>query len=372
MHRNKILIISRLIFPAQNPRSHRATELAKELARQGHEVVLYGVLGKYDYSAFESEYHLKVRNLGRMIFATYNSDEKIRNNIIDKVLNKLLRRILEYPDLELMFRIPRIIRSEKNVDLLVSVAAPYPLHWGCALSKQLYKKSFPSIWAADCGDPYMGNIIKGEKGKYFYFKYPEKWFCNLADHIILPFEGAKEGYYAEFRKKIKVIPQGFRFDDTRLCEPKPTYAVPTFAYAGVFYSGIRNPSSFLSYLTTLNEGFKFIVYTKNVQFILPFQEHLGEKIEIRGYVPREELLYELSKMDFLVNFENNTNIHLPSKLIDYAMVKRPILSIPSNALPVATINEFLDGDYHNQFIVHDVEKYNITRVAGQFYSLSRE
>lgn len=34
----KILIISRSFYPMNSPRSFRTTELAKEFARQGHEV----------------------------------------------------------------------------------------------------------------------------------------------------------------------------------------------------------------------------------------------------------------------------------------------------------------------------------------------
>jgi hypothetical protein len=369
VNKKKILIISRTILPAQNPRAYRATELAKELARQKHDVALYAVLGNYDYTEFELEHSLKVRNIGKMIFATFNSDETIRNNIIDRILNKLLHRFLEFPDIELVFRIPHILKLEKNVDLLISIAAPFPIHWGCALAKSVNKQSFPKIWAADCGDPFMGNKGAGQKKKYFYFKYLEKWFCRLADYIVVPFEGAKEGYYSEFRNKIKVIPQGFRFDNIKLCLNKTKSEVPTFAYSGVFYEGIRNPSTFLKLLSSLNNNFKFIVYTKDVDFIKPYLKQLGNKIEIRDYIPRDQLLYELSQMDFVVNFENKTNVHSPSKLIDYALVKRPILSIPSHSLPINIINEFLDGNYQNQFIVHNIEQYNISNVAKQFSSL---
>lgn len=366
MVKKKILIISRIIHPAQNPRAYRATELAKELARQGHNVLLYAVLGSFDYTSFKSEYKLNVRNIGKMLFATYNSDERIRNNIFDKILNKLLKRIIEYPDLEFMFKIHRIFSLEKNADLVISVAAPFPIHWGCALSKCLNRKSFPKIWIADCGDPFMGNHFKKHP---FYFKYLEKWFCREADYITVPFEGAKEGYYDEFRKKIHVIPQGFRFDKIKLSSERNPNTKTTFAYAGAFYPEIRDPSEFLKFLTTLNKDFRFIVYTRNDEFLNPYLKLLGGKIEIRNYVQRTELLYELSSMDFVVNFENNTKIHSPSKLIDYSLVKRPILNIPANLLPIKTIHEFMEGDYHNQFIVNNIEQYDITNVANQFIAL---
>jgi hypothetical protein len=369
MIKKKIIIISHVIYPAQNPRAHRATELAIELAKQGHDITLYAVLGNYNYSDFKVEHNLKIRNISKMIFVKLNSDGLKLNSFFDKFLNKLLHRLVEFPDIEFMFRIPHIIKREKNVDLLISVAKPFPIHWGCALSKKIFKKSFPAIWAADCGDPYMGNNKDQEHKKYFYFKYIEKWYCRLAEYIVVPHQGAIEGYYPEFSQKIRVIPQGFRFDSIKLCLNRGKNEVPTFAYSGVFYQKIRNPVHFLDFLSSLNQDFKFIVYTNDRDIINPYCKILGSKIEIRDYIPREQLLYELSKMDFVINFENSTNMHLPSKLIDYALIKRPILSIPNQSLPIKTFNEFLEGNYQNQFIMNNIEHYNISNVALQFISL---
>ena len=362
--KKKILIISRTIFPAINPRAFRATELAKELARQEHDVTLYAVLGNYNYTAFELEYKLKVRNIGRMIFATYNSDEAIRNNLIDKVLNKLIKKHLEYPDIELMFRIPRVFQLEKNVDLLISVASPYAIHWGCALSKSLMNQSFPEIWAADCGDPYMGNPIIDHP---FYFKYLEKWFCRKTNFLPVPTDNVISFYYPEFRDKIKVIPQGFKFEEIDYSKEYTPNRVPTFAYAGIFYENKRDPTLFLNYLSTLKMDFKFIIYTVSDNLIQPYYKKLEDKIDVRPFIERKQLLHELSKMDFLINIENlHSNYGSPSKLIDYAIAKRPILSITSHHLPVDIISEFFVGNYQHQFIVDNLDKYNIIQVARQF------
>jgi hypothetical protein len=368
MEQKKILIIAQAIYPALFPRSFRATELAKELARQGHEVILYAVLGSFDYSRFEKEYNFKVKNIGKMWFATLNSDGKGRRNFFDKAMGRLFHRLFEFPDIELMFRIHGIIRKEPDVDILISVAYPFPIHWGCALSKSLNGILFPKNWVADCGDPYMGNQV-GDK-KYFYYKYIEKWFCRKTDFITVPLEGAKGAYYEEFRKKIKVIPQGFRFDNLNLNIEKVSNDVPTFAYSGVLYKGNKDPSMFLEHLTTLKTNFKFILYTQNIELIRPYMKKLNGRIEVRDYVPREQLLYVLSQMDFLVNFEYRNSVQSPSKLIDYAIVKKPILSINTMTLPIDIIDEFLNGDYSHQFIVKDIDQYNIVNVANKFISLS--
>src|SRR5690554_1876330 len=98
----KIVIISRVIFPKIAPRSMRATELAKEFARQGHDVTLYGLLGSYDYTQFENDTKIKIKSLGNTMFAKINSDDTYSFNLTDKILKKLFGKIFEFPDVELM------------------------------------------------------------------------------------------------------------------------------------------------------------------------------------------------------------------------------------------------------------------------------
>ena len=82
-------------------------------------------------------------------------------------------------------------------------------------------------------------------------------------------------------------------------------------------------------------------------------------IEVRDYVPRLQLLKELSEMDFLLNLENGTSVQTPSKLIDYALTRRPILSVDSQNLDTATIDQFLEGDYSNRKRIDNLDRYNI-------------
>ena len=55
-------------------------------------------------------------------------------------------------------------------------------------------------------------------------------------------------------KSIKVIPQGFNFDDIRLAEYQRN-PIPTFGYAGLFYSDIRNPKNLFEFLCSLDFDF---------------------------------------------------------------------------------------------------------------------
>ena len=50
--------------------------------------------------------------------------------------------------------------------------------------------------------------------------------------------------------------------------------------------------------------FKFIVYTKYTDLIIPYAEFFGKKLEIRKPIDRDSLLEILKHADFLVNIEN--------------------------------------------------------------------
>lgn len=368
MSSKKIVIISRTLLPSQAPRSQRTTELAKELARVGHDVTVYAVLGKYDYSQFEKTHNLKVKNLGEMKFATFNSDgvSASKSSFLKSIYSKVFRKLIEYPDIELLFKVAELLKQKRDVDLLITIAVPFTIHWGAAYASKWFLQNNINTWVADCGDPYMGNKLSK---RFFYFKYIEKWFCRKVDYLTIPIKEAKEGYYKEFHDKIRIIPQGFNFEDVKLPEKLDNNPVVTFVYAGVFYKGIRDPRPFLDYLSELDMDFKFIVYTKGKLLTENYKMRLKDKLEIHNYIPRLELLKVMSQADFLVNFENNTEVHSPSKLIDYALSQRPILSVNSSKINKEKISQFLNRNYTDQLIIHNIEQYDIKNVANKFIQL---
>ena len=78
-------------------------------------------------------------------------------------------------------------------------------------------------------------------------------------------------------------------------------------------------------------------------------------------------------MDFLLNVLNKSGVQQPSKLIDYALTKRPILNVSSefNKEEQRNLDEFLQADYQHQYIVKDIEQYNIVNVAQRFLGLTK-
>ncbi len=366
MDKKRILIVSAPFYPQNSPRANRATELAKEFARQGHDVVVLTEFEDTDYNRIAREFSITLKDIGKRRWKSPDFGSSKLGSFITRAVYRIVSLSIEYPDIELVFMLKKALKNENGYDIMISSAVPYPVHWGVAASRR-ENHEIAKVWVADCGDPYMGCETDSFK-KLFYFKYIEKWFMRKADYISIPVESARSGYYDEFQDKIKIIPQGFKFDVIEGSDKPVRNEVPTFAYAGGFIPKIRDPRPFLDHLTALERDFKFIVYTNTPELIAAYKLKLNGRLEIRDYIPRKELLETLSMMDFLVNFDNNTGVQVPSKLIDYALVGKPVLNIKAGVEP-EIIGEFFFGDFSNKLNIDDIQKYNIKNVVKQFVKL---
>jgi len=319
MDNKKILIVCKSFYPDNSPRSFRATELAKELIKQGHLVTVLMAGNDFDYSEFISKHNLTITNYGRLVLKPLEKSKWKWIGDNKRKFGRLLYMLFNYPDIEIMFRLKKALKKQSGYDLMISIAVPYPVHWGTAWARTK-RHLIANTWVADCGDPFMGNKLESFRFP-FYFAWLEKWFCRKADFISVPVEGAKHGYYKEFHSKIKIIPQGINFDEVEISHEKTAHPFPIFAYAGgLSFSGIRNPLFFMKYLIECNTDFEFHIYSSSSKAFLSstIQESKG-KIILHEAIPRTDLILELSKMDFLVNLDNGTSLQVPSKLIDYAL-----------------------------------------------------
>ena len=367
--KRNILLVSNGFYPEISPRSYRVTELAKEFCRQGHSVTVVCKYRDHDYTDFLEEYPIKLKMWKKPIFKPVPSSSNRIFSIIYGIMARLLLMFFEYPTIEDMFRTRKMLKSEGGYDMLISFAVPHPIHWGVAWARKR-KNRIADVWVADCGDPYMGDVLDTFR-KLFYFGYFEKWFGKKAEYISIPIESAVNAYYPEFQDKIKIIPQGFQFNLNHSDNGKTYNEIPTFAYAGGFIKGVRDPEPLLKYLSTLDKPFKFLVYTNMPDVLEDYKESLKDKLVISGYIPRAELMKVLVKMDFLINFDNNTVLNSPSKLIDYAIVNRPVLNISQN-FDSKHVLQFIEGDYANKLELPDPEQYHISNVSKKFIELIKD
>jgi hypothetical protein len=363
--KKKILLITKSFYPVSGPRSTRATELVKALAANG---CLVKVLTPYNahHAKFSEEYHIEIEDLGKHFF------NKSRKNTTSVFAIKVVLKLMSLIKISKKYNLPDVlyknltfnkIKEYKNWDLLISIAKPHAIHWGIAKALE-WNSKITKKWIADCGDPFMGNPF--HKPSPLFEKF-ERNFCEVADIIAVPIPEATESYYLEYRDKIKVIPQGFDFkkDLENIAEYKKN-VVPTFCYSGVFYKENRDPRNLLEYLISLHIIYKFIIYTTSNKLIQPYVDRSNGRIEIREYIPRNELLNELSKMDFLININNMSCVQSPSKLVDYYLSGRPVLSLGTYEVNELIIEEFLNYSFENKLEYTNMKRYDIRNVVTRF------
>lgn len=375
----KIAIVTAYYYPLNVPRAFRATELAREFARMGHVVTVYNAINVLDAEgnllSKECMYpdNLVLKNLGVYHWRQTNKKNSIKLPFyINKAFN-YFKKITYYFStnnwLQFYARFNKILYFDDKYDLLISIGLPFAVHWG--VSNKIYGRNVADCYIADYGDPFSkyNKSIKVAK----YFSWIEKRAIDKFDYITIPIEKAVGSYtWLKERDKIRVIPQGFNFEEIKLGQYSQNEQI-TFAYAGLFYSDIRNPKSFLDFLCECDFDFRFIIYTDinvvdSYMCIMPYIKKLGRKIILRPVIPRVDLIYQLSMMDFLININNAASNQNPSKLIDYSLTKRPIFSLSQDSFETERFLNFCKRTYDSRDLLN-IEAYNIKNVARQYMSL---
>ena len=323
-----------------------------------------------DFSDFAEKYPVTVKSLGKPRLKPFGGSTKTGR--LMRKFGRALYFLMAYPDIELMWRVRQALKNENGFDMMITIAVPHTIHWGGAWARTRDNR-IAKTWIADCGDPFMGLTLESFRFP-FYLGYFEKWFCRKADFISVPTEGSKEAYFPDYRGKIRVIPQGFDFENVRLFEGKNERSCVHFVYAGgVSASGVRNPFKILEHMVTGDKDFRFYLYATTGRDLLKgLAEKSKGRVVICDPMPREDLLYELSKADVLVNLDNGVGTQTPSKLIDYGLTGKPIMNISGENPDYHLIDRFLTGDFSGSLAVDDISRYDIRTVSGQFLALHEE
>ena len=369
----KIAIVTASFAPISTPRANRATELAKEFAKQGCLVTVYNCTSVVD-GTFNINENIRVVDLNIRKASIMKSSTK--NNVTYTILDKgiiLIRKLVYYfflgSWLLYLLGLKKKLRFDDKYDLLISIGLPFTIHWGASL--RIHGHNIARCYVADYGDPFSRGNDNLKCAKYF--QWIEKKVIDKFDYITIPTYNAIDSYtWLKSSDCIKVIPQGFNFSEVKTLDYVPN-KIPTFIYAGIFYSDIRNPKNLFDCLLKLDFDFCFIIYTvKGLQdsysFIKPYIDKLGSKLVIYDSIPRLALIEKLSVADFLINMSNTSANQIPSKLIDYALSHRPIYSCTPNSIDLDKLISFCKGDYTGSENIN-LRDYDITTIVNSFFSL---
>lgn len=362
-----ILIISNAFFPLNSPRSFRTTELSREFARIGNEVTVLLPIGQKCEAMckFAKEHKINLEFYGPLIWKGFSRAKFIGD--LGRKFDRLLNLFFQYPQMEIYFKLIKHLKEiDGKYDLLLSIAVPHQIHW--AVAEVQTQKKIADSWIADCGDPFMGNRLDVMRVP-FYFNYFENKFLKHADFITVPIKGAIPAYNKNFINKIRIIPQGFTLDDISVDHYRKEQKT-RFAYAGsVSLKGARSPYKLIDYLLSLENDFELHIYSNKASTLKALAERSNGRILLHESIPRNQLIKKLSTMDFLINFDNILSTASPSKLIDYSLAGRPILNINPFNPEIDSIDQFLSGNFRNQYILEDLDQYNIINVAQSFLKL---
>lgn len=379
-----ILIATYVFYPEINPRAFRAFELAKEFSKRGYKVDVVIPSINYDYSELEKEYGMKIHLIPSGFFL--NKDQKLftdssatygkskMQSSIKKILKNFMNCIyLGGKTFEYAFTLYHYLkRLPKKYDTVISISFPISVHLG--IRWFIKKTSDKVVSIADSGDPFSFN--PGAGAQCFYFKMIEKYILAPFDYVTIPTASALNIYQSlKDPNAIKVIPQSFDAETIKIKEYRQHF-IPTFGYAGIFYPSIRNPKILFDFLLTLKHlPFKFIIYTNidnadNMELLAEYKKILKDKLVLHHLIPREQCIYELSGMDFIINQNNLNSEQKPSKMIDYMLTKRPIFTFDQNNLDTEKLLAFLQYKFgistnHDEFL----SDYSITTVANNFEKL---
>lgn len=271
-----------------------------------------------------------------------------------------------WPDGSKLFLKPGIalgkqIIENESIDKIISVGLPYTCH----LIARTLKESRPSVkWHMDIQDPFsyskefwVNNFDKYQKKNI----YEERLGFAQADTISVTNLRAKEKYaelFLEQDHKVVVIPPLFHRNTPERYEMYLAENLIHLTYCGSFYTRVRPIEPFLKFLERLYElkpdvsallQFHIVgQLDRKTRTMLDKYSSVRRLIVVHGFKNRAQTFSTMQQTDFLVNFGNTTDYHLPSKAVDFLYVSKPVVNFILN-----------DNDSTKEFLEDkDVDVFN--------------
>ncbi len=354
-----ILLIITPYYPAQTPNTLRWQPIVAELKRLGHTVSIL-TTKRHGYTATDTEvpihragYHTlqdRVYDWGRSQSRRHevgSSTPKsgMKQLFLQSIANRFWRKKY-WPDGSALFLKPGIKAGISLLDAdkfshIISVGLPFTAH----LIAQALKQHQPNLhWHMDIQDPFCYSkefrVNNYERYKDKNIKAESQAFEEV-DSISITNEIAKNRYLDLFPKqgyKIHVVPPLWHSP-----EREEDYDMILFSrkkhlgYFGSFYENVRSPEPFLELLSYMHSKDPDLMHRVQFHFVGQIDRVSLEIIEnypdirtyivFHGFKNRAETISAMKQVDILLNFGNTTDYHLPSKVVDYLAMNKPILNL---------------------------------------------
>tara|TARA_Y100000589_G_scaffold107359_1_gene101935 strand:- start:295 stop:1518 length:1224 start_codon:yes stop_codon:yes gene_type:complete len=342
MKNKRILIVTHQFLPFASPRTTRWSYLIDELIRKGNEVtVLSGtnpenIERNYDILYYGNKQFSS--NIGKIRQDSKDSTNDFSKKIIYSILKKIYRflfRTFSWPDYAMFWAIT-ILRNKKlivnNYDIIVSVSLPFTSH----LCAYILKKRIQADWYMDIGDPFTLKTNSFENNRIIYSflnKFYERKFYKIASKIIFTHKEVAELHQNKFNIEKSKIVIGYPIalvSEENLAIAKSfnyTDSPIKVGYFGAFTKSVREPSNYLKNIGNLmNDDTEHIWYINEESkkyFASMKKTSLHKFIDI---VPRDEAIkIMVNEIHILLSIGNLNKYQMPSKVIEYLSLGKPVL-----------------------------------------------
>lgn len=358
----KILILSYCYPPSLTPRAFRWAAIAERWAKEGHrvDVICGAALARTEGEIVNGVYVHRVGSafLGKLRGGTGERAEarqasaagRIRAGLVAlaRKAGRYVWRRIYWPDYACLWywhalRKARALQSVNGYDVMYSSSIPFTGH----LAALGVKNKYPGLrWVVDIGDPFCFSDGVAVNNFALYegvnIRYEKKVFL-LADAISVTTRATGERYRGIFpsaASKISVIPPLLSV------EPATENGAPCasredgkirLVFLGTLYRSIRDPGNLLRLFAGLLESEADLAERLELHFygdtgscreqIESCNGLAGKKIFLHGLVDRKTAAAAMRDADILVNIGNGTVYQLPSKVVEYLFMMKPILNL---------------------------------------------
>lgn len=224
---------------------------------------------------------------------------------------------------------------------LVTVSNPYSDH----LVGLAVKRAFPRTrWLVDIGDPFSIPHAPRVNNSWLYAGRNvalEREVLRLADVVTVTNGATSAAYetcFPECRGKIHVVPPLVSVGPQITRGDQRSHARRHLVFAGRLYRNLRSPGPLLNWFRELvrcSEAEWHLHFFGDVDpcraEFWPFADLLGRRVWLHGMTSHEIVGRALSEADALVNIGNDNPHQVPSKLVEYMAMGRPILNVSPRA-----------------------------------------
>jgi hypothetical protein len=223
-------------------------------------------------------------------------------------------------------------RIENNYDIIISVSLPFTSH----LCAYLIQKRIQADWYMDIGDPFSLKTNSPENNKFIYFylnKFYERKFYQRASKIIFTHNEVAELHQTKFKiDQSKIVigyPVALVNEEYVKISQNFNYKIKPLkiGYFGAFTNSVREPKNYINSIANIyddhidhewyinKESKKLFSSVKNLS-----------KHQFFDIVPRKDAIeIMIKKIHILLSIGNLNKYQMPSKVIEYLSLGKPVL-----------------------------------------------